>query len=242
MLAIWIRLPAAPPTPSSGLTSTQIDDQWRETIAEAKAKVSIMGRLKRLTSKDGKSKSEKGKAKEIEEVDIAAMIPLPEDPKTASNSASPAPTPAPGTSTPGANTLSRRIQVLLSSVPPFLHTVPDTTDPTKIGTLPVPPMPDSKLLGYLSSPGVMNGADGGATASGTGTPTAVPSSKQRKSVWQVLDRLVPYKPPNSTTEPAAGEDVEEEASETSLMLYAPLFPDADSKVRACITIEADVYI
>lgn len=206
----------APPADEAKLTSTEIEEKWQKTIADAKVKTNFMARLKRLGSKKGKTKEAR-----LEEVDIAAMIPLPADP----------PASAPGTSVPGSNTLSKRIQVLLSSVPPFLHTVPDATanDPSTLP--PVPPMPDSKLLGYLSSPDIMNGAN--SSGSGTNTPTKTPSPKQRASVWQVLDRLVPYKPPQATgtADGEAEEDPEEEAAETSLMVYAPLFPTADSKVK-----------
>ncbi|KIO31763.1 hypothetical protein M407DRAFT_124436 [Tulasnella calospora MUT 4182] len=153
------------------------------------------------------------------------MVPLPNDGTDTPSVSTPIPAaatpPANSDSIPGSNSLSNRIQVLLSSIPPFLRTVPDAAQPVPN---PVPPVGDSTLLGYIASPEVMNGAQ--ATPSSMG--------KQRRSVWQVLDELVPYKPP---VVPAPGsktdgeEDPEKEASETSLMMCAPLIPDANSKVE-----------
>lgn len=120
--------------------------------------------------------------------------------------------------TPESDTLLERNQAMLSSTPPLLRTVPDVAQPTPSA---VPPLADSKLPGYISSPEVVNGAQ------------AAPSSteKQTKSVWEVLVQLVPYKLP---VVPAPGsktdgeEDPEEEASETS---WIPLIPDPNSKVE-----------
>ncbi|KAG8902187.1 hypothetical protein FRB99_004793 [Tulasnella sp. 403] len=214
----------APPVVRT-LSSAQIDQKWDEMITAAKSKTTVMTKLKRLASTGGKSKDGKtrdkgkGKAKapELDEEDIAAMVPLPEDTEAQEG------TPAPGTGIPGSNTLSKRIQVLLSSVPPFLHTVPNTGD----ATAPIPPMPDAKLLSYLSSPSIMNGG----SVSGTTTPDPNgPPKPAKMSVWQVLDRLVPYKPPNSAPPADGEEDPEEEASESSLMLCTPLIIDDNAKV------------
>ncbi|KAG9016341.1 hypothetical protein FRB90_003215 [Tulasnella sp. 427] len=208
----------------SGLSVAQIERQWDEVIAGAKARTTIFERLKRLGSKDGKSAKAKGKEKESASEpaveDLAAMIPLPADVADTPAVSTPVPAPTPPAnkdSVPGSNTLSKRIQLMLSSIPPFLHTVSDAAQPTPS---PVPPLADAKLLGYLSSPEVMNGAEA----------TSTPSGKQRRSVWQVLDQLVPYKQP---VVPAADgeEDPEDEASESSLMVCAPLIPDETSKVE-----------
>lgn len=223
--------PASTSQTKSVLPTAQIERQWEETIAGAKARTTIFSKLKRIGStKDGKSAKAKGKEKETaphaEEPaieDLAAMIPLPADGADTSGVSTPIPATTPlanSDSTPGTNTLSKRIQIMLSSVPPFLHTVPDAAQPVPS---PVPPLADSKLLGYLSSPEVMNGA------------AAAPSSgKQGRTVWQVLDQLVPYKQPAIPTPGSkvdGDEDPEEEASETSLMICAPLIPDANSKVE-----------
>ncbi|KAG9042563.1 hypothetical protein FS837_010687 [Tulasnella sp. UAMH 9824] len=220
--------PAAKDQNKSGLSTTELEHQWDEAVAGVKSKANILGKLKRLGSKEAKSAKAKGKEKEkaAEEPaieDLAALIPLPADGTSTPPISSTTPVatpPATGDNIPGSNTLSKRIQVMLSSVPPFLHTVPDSAQPAPS---PVPPLPDAKLLGYLSSPDIMNGNQ--VTPSSAG--------KSRKSVWQVLDQLVPYKPPvvQAPGSKPDGEDPEEEASETSLMICAPLIPDADSKVE-----------
>lgn len=218
--------PAAKDQNKSSLTTTELEHQWDEAVAGVKAKTNILGKLKRLGSKDAKSAKGKEKEKAPEEPaieDLAALIPLPTDGTSTppiSTTTPVATPPATGDTIPGSNTLSKRIQVMLSSVPPFLHTVPDPAQPAPS---PVPPLPDAKLLGYLSSPDIMNGNQ--VTPSSAG--------KSRKSVWQVLDQLVPYKPPvvQAPGSKPEGEDPEEEASETSLMICAPLIPDADSKVE-----------
>ncbi|KAG8917298.1 hypothetical protein FRC01_002552 [Tulasnella sp. 417] len=216
----------------SGVSLAQMEHQWDEAVAGAKSKTNILSKLKRFSSKDGKSAKAKGKEKEkvVEEEpaieDLAAMIPLPTDGTATPPKLTPIPAatpPADNDSIPGSNTLSKRIQLMLSSVPPFLHTVPDPAQPAPS---PVPPLADAKLLGYLSSPDIMNGLQ--VTPSSTGKP--------RKSVWQVLDQLVPYKAPvvPAPGSTAGGEDPEEEAAETSLMLCVPLIPNESSKVTSSL--------
>lgn len=196
-------------------SSGKIEAEWNDVQASAKAKTSFITKLKRMTSKDGKSKPEKRRTSTAEvigvpEEDFAATVPLPDDIPDAVDQ------------TPGANTLSKRIRVLMSNLPPFLHTVPETGTSPADGNTPNA-LTDSKLLGYLSSTEIMNGTKNGNNINAL-------SSSPPKSVWTMLDRLLPYKGPTGKSSSDGSEDPIEEAAETSLMLYAPLVPTADSKV------------
>ncbi|KAG8851858.1 hypothetical protein FRB96_009042 [Tulasnella sp. 330] len=222
------------------MTGAEIETKSEQVIIQAKDRTTVMQKLKQcLTSKDGKSRAD-GKepvqptteALQItkEETEEASDIPpLISNPKLK----------AALDAIPGANTLSQRIQVLLSSTPPFLQTVPeasqtpvpDETFASKQGPasmpdpapVPAPPssLSDPKLLEYLSDASVMNNDTRQASKA---------KGKTRKSVWQVLDQLVPYKPPVVTVKDGE-ESTEEEAAESSLMLSGPLVPTENSVVH-----------
>jgi len=222
--------------------SEGIASEW-DAVVEAlmeKRKKNIFGKMKRLGSRDGKGKliDEEDEKTMDERLSDAISTPLPEITST--------PSPKPlgpdfPEYMPGSNTLGRRIQKILSSVPPFYHTVPDTTDaPTPPPTdSQAPSITDSKLLTFLSSPVIMNGVGAGAVSIKTPdkdlpAPPVEPhasvtvgpplTSKNERSVWSVLDRLVPYSKPKQETGSAEGE------AETSIMLCAPLIVNENSRV------------
>ncbi|KAG8877646.1 hypothetical protein FRB98_006596 [Tulasnella sp. 332] len=228
------------PATTDSMTGAEIETKSEQVIIQAKDRTTVMQKLKQcLTSKDGKSRAD-GKepvqptteALQItkEETEEASDIPpLISNPKLK----------AALDAIPGANTLSQRIQVLLSSTPPFLQTVPeasqtpvpDETFASKQGPasrpdpapVPAPPsgLSDPKLLEYLSDASVMNNDTRQASKA---------KGKTRKSVWQVLDQLVPYKPPVVTVKDGE-ESTEEEAAESSLMVSGPLVPTENSVVH-----------
>ena len=135
--------------------------------------------------------------------------------------------------------LARKIQSLLSSLPPFLSfetpaDAPDSAPPqdgSNATTPPSPsaptPIPDSSLFSLLSSPTIMNGS----------------LSRGRESVWAMLDnlRLKTLKTSadtdsssNAGTAPAPASDAEAPSvleDDDSVMFYGPLVPDAHSSVE-----------
>ncbi|KAG8877647.1 hypothetical protein FRB98_006597 [Tulasnella sp. 332] len=208
----------APVAPSS---STGVEIEAKD-ITPAKTKTTVMQKLMRLTSKDGKSRvdnketaqptAEASQAIEEETEEASEIPPLVLNPKLK----------AALDTAPGANTLSRRIQVMLSNAPPFLQTVSDDSQipaPTP-KPKPAPPsgLSDAQLLGYLSNASVMNNKHASKA-----------EGKTQKSVWQVLDQLVPYEPPVMTIK--EGEvSTEVAAAGSSLMITGPLVPNENSVV------------
>ncbi|KAG8984126.1 hypothetical protein FRB93_006705 [Tulasnella sp. JGI-2019a] len=226
---ITVAEPVAPAT-ASGLTGAQIEAKWDQVITEAMNKPpTVMQKLKRLTSKDGKSRKNTKETPTNLEADEPLMTDIVETEEGGGGTDTPPMDPklkAALSATPGANTLSRRIQVMLSNVPPFLHTVPDGTTPDAPSTskptpAPAPPLTDAKLLGYLSDPSVMNG---------DAKVQVTKAGKTKKSVWQVLDQLVPYKPPVADVTDEV-ESTAADAAGSSLMITGPLIPNDKSVVH-----------
>lgn len=208
------------PASSEGATGGEPAVKSDEGVAKPKKKTTVIEKLKRLTSTDGKGK---GKAKDDGEATIEDILAVDSTPVTQPRTGK----------VPGTNTLSRRIQIMLSNVPPFLNTLPDdstaspapstsatlATSPSPAAPL-APPLTDARLLSYLANTHVMNG---------NSKDQAPKPGQQKKSVWQILDQLVPYKPPVASLLPG-DVNAEAEASDSSLMVIGPLVPTNDSKV------------
>lgn len=115
-------------------------------------------------------------------------------------------------------TLARRIQSLLSHMP-----IPTSnqSEPQGDTNSSAPPtlVSDPKLVTMLSSPSVMNGM----------------LSKTHESVWSALDKLraqLPGQRPTPSAPPAqAGEEEEILDDESGVMIYGPLFPNADTEIE-----------
>ncbi|TCD64483.1 hypothetical protein EIP91_004044 [Steccherinum ochraceum] len=146
---------------------------------------------------------------------------------------------------PEPESFAHRIHAMLLTIPPVFSSTPTTSSAAasatsdSSGTSESPNMiNDPKMISFLSSPSVMNGS----------------SVKGRQSVWSVLDRLKGKLPASVDRAPreddgmpmgdvakaTAGENVAgskareeepEEDDDSSIMLYGPLFPNADSKVE-----------
>ncbi|KAG1816094.1 uncharacterized protein BJ212DRAFT_1356368 [Suillus subaureus] len=131
---------------------------------------------------------------------------------------------------PEADTLARKIQAMIASLPsmpsglptsfPPFHTTPSGTP--VIDSNDNPPSPgfsDSKLMTFLTSFTVMNGS----------------VDRGRESVWSVLDRLrSPLAKSDSTAEPNVEEPrtgAEYEDDNGSVMMYGPLEPTEDSEIE-----------
>lgn len=124
---------------------------------------------------------------------------------------------------------------MLSTIPPIFSSTTPTSNATPAATTTDNPntlnmIQDPKMISFLSSPSVMNGS----------------VSKGRQSVWSVLDRLKGRMPapldggPADASMPAAHSpevgkeglvDEEQDDDDSSIMLYGPLLPDADSEVE-----------
>lgn len=144
-------------------------------------------------------------------------------------------TPPSGAATPPEPmTLAQRIQALISSLPPFTaststpgsNTPSETppaytsdTPPAYTRGAPQPPpsstLADSTMTALLSSAAVMNGS----------------ISKSRQSVWSALDRLRPNKKGKGKAPQSGIEEVEGDDDNDSVMMYAPLEPDANSEIE-----------
>ncbi|OSD06029.1 hypothetical protein PYCCODRAFT_1464712 [Trametes coccinea BRFM310] len=161
----------------------------------------------------------------------ASDVPAPaEDPK-------PKPEPSTGGPDPEPLPLARKIQSLLSSLPPFLTPLPPSTPDDGSSKTPkqnpdsgadpstTPVIDDSRLISLLSSPAMMNGS----------------LSRGRQSVWALLDNLrlksivSPSSPPGTDSGlQASASEVSAEAAvedDDSIMFYGPLIPDATSEVE-----------
>jgi hypothetical protein len=134
---------------------------------------------------------------------------------------------------PGPDTLARRIQAMMASLPsmpsgrlptsfPQFHTTPSGTQ--VIDSNDNPPISssgfsDSKLMTFLTSFTVMNGS----------------IERGRESVWSVLDRLrSPLTKRDGTAQPNAEEPhtgAEYEDDNGSVMMYGPLEPTEDSEIE-----------
>jgi hypothetical protein len=137
-----------------------------------------------------------------------------------------------------AATLARRIQSLISSVPPFYNTLftlnsSSSENSSSTPAQPQPRIPDDQLLSLLSSTSAMNGENLALRPSGSSwlpSGSALPSSKLHpRTVFSLLDRLFPVS--NSTAISNVDDATEVEGS---VMLYAPLNPipgDNDSIVE-----------
>ncbi|KAJ7090396.1 hypothetical protein B0H15DRAFT_263552 [Mycena belliarum] len=91
---------------------------------------------------------------------------------------------------------------------------------------PIPPpgavrIQDPELISLLSDPGIMNGADG-----------------RRQSVWSMLDAIAP--PSRRVAESLNGEDEYAGSDRSSIMMYSPLIPSADSIIELAELEEAPV--
>ncbi|OBZ68365.1 hypothetical protein A0H81_11641 [Grifola frondosa] len=133
---------------------------------------------------------------------------------------------AEGTPEPGS--LARRIQSLLSSLPPFLTPLPpspSTSSSTAGPTESPPAISDSRLISLLSSPSIMNGS----------------VAKGRQSVWSILDKLrltgvVSSKQPSTSKAEIERGGIQERMEEIledddSVMFYGPLIPTPQSEVE-----------
>jgi hypothetical protein len=137
-----------------------------------------------------------------------------------------------GSEPPEPDTLARKIQAMIASLPsmpsglptsfPPFHTTPSGTpamDSSDSPPVSSPGLPDSKLMAFLTSFTVMNGS----------------IDRGRESVWSVLDRLrSPLTKRDGTAEPNAEEPrtgAEYEDDNGSVMMYGPLEPTEDSEIE-----------
>jgi hypothetical protein len=137
-----------------------------------------------------------------------------------------------GSEPPEPDTLARKIQAMIASLPsmpsglptsfPPFHTTPSGTpamDSSDSPPISSPGLPDSKLMAFLTSFTVMNGS----------------IDRGRESVWSVLDRLrSPLTKRDGTAEPNAEEPrtgAEYEDDNGSVMMYGPLEPTEDSEIE-----------
>ncbi|KAG1752946.1 hypothetical protein EDB19DRAFT_1670724 [Suillus lakei] len=135
-------------------------------------------------------------------------------------------------SAPEPDTLARKIQSMIASLPsmpsglptsfPQFHTTPSGTpaiDPDDNSPNSPPGFSDSKLMAFLTSLTIMNGS----------------IDRGRESVWSVLDRLrSPLTKRDGTAEPSAEElhtGAEYEDDNGSVMMYGPLEPTEDSEIE-----------
>ncbi|KAL7285673.1 hypothetical protein ACG7TL_000778 [Trametes sanguinea] len=160
--------------------------------------------------------------------DVTASTEGPDAEPTQPSTGGPDPEPLP---------LARKIQSLLSSLPPFLTPLPPSTPDDGPSETPkqnpdsgadpstTPVIDDSRLISLLSSPAMMNGS----------------LSRGRESVWALLDNLrlksivSPSSPPGTDSgSQASASEVSAEAAvedDDSIMFYGPLIPDATSEVE-----------
>ncbi|KAG2074634.1 hypothetical protein BDR04DRAFT_1092829 [Suillus decipiens] len=130
---------------------------------------------------------------------------------------------------PEPDTLARKIQAMIASLPSLPAALPTSFHTTSSETpvidsnnnppISSPGFPDSKLTTFLTSFTVMNGS----------------IDRGRESVWSVLDRLrSPLTKRDGTAEPNAEElrtGAEYEDDNGSVMMYGPLEPTEDSEIE-----------
>jgi hypothetical protein len=132
-----------------------------------------------------------------------------------------------GDTPPTATWIAGKIQAMIDSLPPLstsgsgsssLDPPPSNNTQVEDPKQPVVSM-DSKLLKFLSNASIMNGS----------------ISKGRQSVWSALEKLQStWHLTNETMEEQNGVDDESECDgniDLTLMMYAPLVPDANSEVE-----------
>jgi len=136
----------------------------------------------------------------------------------------------PPTQAPEPESFANRIHGMIAALPPIFSSTPASTTAASGDPLAPNMIKDPKMISFLSSPSVMNGS----------------ASSGRQSVWNVLDRLKGRLPAPMVSEEAGtegvpldsvgGEGFREQNDETddddsSVMLYGPLLPGADSQVE-----------
>jgi hypothetical protein len=121
-------------------------------------------------------------------------------------------------------TLAQKITALMSTMSPSeaALTTPPPTQSSAEGShgppSPDAPLADSRLAALLSSATVMNGS----------------SSRDRKSVWDILDRMRSPRGNDKDKQPDlsdVGGEPALEPSDESIMMYSPLLPNADSRIQ-----------
>ncbi|KAJ7700247.1 hypothetical protein B0H14DRAFT_2417353 [Mycena olivaceomarginata] len=133
---------------------------------------------------------------------------------------------------PESTFLAQKIRGLIDSLPALSSRfLPSSKDPPVVDSdgRPIPPpgavrIQDSDLISLLSNPDVMNGSDG-----------------RRQSVWSMLEEI---RPPSAGSVPeSVNESYEYAGSDrSSVMMYSPLIPNADSVIELADVEEVPVVL